>query len=64
MPGEQFKAGVHAMSFGLCWAMGLYNLAAWAEKKDAHHAMNVGIYAAIAAWEWINIKRHLECHNG
>jgi hypothetical protein len=39
----------------------LYNLAAWTVRRQRHLAINTGLYAGLAAWEWIHVRHHLEC---
>ena len=39
----------------------LYNLAAWTARRQRHLAVNTGLYTALAAWEWVHVRHHLEC---
>jgi hypothetical protein len=56
---EMFKAAVHAMSLGLAIAMGLYNLAAWAQRRQRHLAINAFIYLAAVLFEQQQVRHHL-----
>ena len=57
---EPLKAGVHGTALGLFAVMGLYNAAAWLARREQHLAVNAVLYAALTAWEQIQVARHLE----
>lgn len=57
---EPFKAVVHGASLGLFAIMGMYNAAAWINRRERHLALNTVIYALGVAWERRLVARHLE----
>ena len=57
---EPLKAVVHGTSLGLFAIMGLYNAAAWINRRERHLAVNAVIYAFGAAWERHLVAHHLE----
>ena len=62
---EPFKAAVHATSLGLFAIMGLYNAAAWINRRERHLAVNALIYGFGVAWEQRLVSRHLAtCRQG
>ena len=62
---EPFKAAVHATSLGLFAIMGLYNAAAWINRRERHLAVNALIYGFGVAWERRLVARHLAtCRQG
>ena len=56
---EPFKAVVHGASMGLFALMGLYNAAAWINRRERHLAVNALIYGLGVAWEHRLVARHL-----
>jgi hypothetical protein len=56
---EPLKAGVHGSALALAAVMGLYNVAAWMRRRDAHLAVNALMYAALVAWEQHHVAHHL-----
>lgn len=56
---EPFKAVVHGASLGLLVLMGLYNAAAWINRRERHLAVNTVIYALGVAWEHRLVAHHL-----
>jgi hypothetical protein len=46
---EPFKAVVHGASLGLCALMGLYNVAAWVNRREKHLAVNAIVYGFAVA---------------
>ena len=56
---EPFKAVVHGVSLGLFALMGLYNAAAWINRRERHLAVNAVIYGLGVAWEQRLVARHL-----
>ena len=56
---ESLKAGVHATALGLAVVMGLYNAAAWLRRREPHLAVNAVLYAALLAWEQMQVAHHL-----
>jgi hypothetical protein len=56
---EPFKAAVHGASLGLFALMGLYNAAAWVNRRERHLAVNAVIYCLGVAWEHRLVARHL-----
>jgi hypothetical protein len=56
---ETFKAGLHATALGLAGVMGLYNAAAWLQRREPHLAINTVLYAALMAWEQQHVAHHL-----
>ena len=56
---EELKAGVHAAALGLFVVMGVYNLAAWLSRREAHLAINAVLYTALTAWEQQHVTHHL-----
>jgi hypothetical protein len=59
---EPFKAGVHGIALGLAALMGLYNAAAWINRRDPHLAVNAVLYGLAIAWERRLVAQHIrEC---
>jgi hypothetical protein len=57
---EPFKAGVHGASLLLCGIMGLYNAAAWINRRERHLAINALVYSLGVAWERRLVARHTQ----
>ena len=57
---EPFKAVVHGASLGLFAIMGLYNAAAWINRRERHLAINALIYGLGVAWERRLVAHHIE----
>ena len=57
---EPFKAVVHGASLGLFAIMGLYNAAAWINRRERHLAINALIYGLGVAWERRLVAHHLD----
>lgn len=59
---EPFKAAVHGVACGLAVVCGAYNAAALVQRRRGWHlAINVVLYAAVAAWEFQHVKHHRTC---
>lgn len=56
---EPLKAGVHGFAMGLAAVMGLYNAAAWVQRRQRHLAVNAIIYALAIAWEQRHVAHHI-----
>ena len=56
---EPFKAVVHGASLGLFAIMGLYNAAAWINRRERHLAINALIYGLGVAWERRLVSHHI-----
>ena len=61
---EPFKAAVHGASLGLFALMGLYNAAAWINRRERHLAVNAVLYCLGAAWETRLVAHHLDACRG
>jgi hypothetical protein len=61
---EPFKAVVHGASLGLFAIMGLYNAAAWINRRERHLAVNAIIYALGVAWERRLVAQHIDACRG
>jgi hypothetical protein len=57
---EPFKAAVHGSSLGLFALMGLYNAAAWINRRERHLAVNAVLYCLGVAWETRLVAHHLD----
>lgn len=57
---EILKASIHGVVLGTAAVCALYNLAAWTMRRQRHLAVNTGLYTALAAWEWVHVKHHLD----
>jgi hypothetical protein len=57
---EPFKAIVHGAALGLFALMGLYNAAAWINRRERHLAVNAVIYGLGVAWERRLVAHHLD----
>jgi hypothetical protein len=57
---EPFKAIVHGAALGLFALMGLYNAAAWINRRERHLAVNAVIYGLGVAWERRMVAHHLD----
>jgi hypothetical protein len=58
---EGLKASIHGVVLGTAAVCALYNLSAWTVRKQRHLAINTVLYSALAAWEWVHVRHHLEC---
>jgi hypothetical protein len=58
--GERVKSDVHVALCGLALVCTAYNLIAWGCRRERHLAWNVAVYGAVAAFEVVQIQRHLE----
>jgi len=56
---EALKTGVHATALGLMVVMGVYNAAAWLQRRQPHLAINAVLYTVLAAWEHQHVAHHL-----
>jgi hypothetical protein len=56
---EPVKAVVHGASLGLCALMGLYNAAAWINRRERHLAVNAIVYGLAVAWERRLVAHHV-----
>ena len=56
---EPFKAVVHGASMTLCALMGLYNAAAWINRREKHLAINAIVYGLAVAWEQRLVAQHV-----
>src|SRR5688572_33003947 len=56
---EPLKAGVHGFAMGLAAVMGLYNAAAWVQRRQRHLAVNAIIYGLAIAWEQRHVAHHI-----
>jgi hypothetical protein len=61
---EPFKAAVHGTSLGLFALMGLYNAAAWINRRERHLAVNAVLYCLGVAWETRLVAHHLDACRG
>ena len=57
---EILKASVHGVVLGTAAVCAVYNLAAWTVRRQRHLAVNTGLYTALAAWEWIHVRHHID----
>jgi hypothetical protein len=60
---EVLKAGVHGVALGVAAVCAAYNLAAWLVRRQRHSVVNAGLYTAVAVWECVHIKHHIECRS-
>jgi tRNA U38,U39,U40 pseudouridine synthase TruA len=60
---EVLKAGVHSVVLGMAAVCAAYNLAAWLVRRQHHSAVNAGLYAAVAVWECVHVKHHIDCRS-
>ena len=58
---EILKAAVHGLVLGTAAVCALYNVAAWATRRQRHLAINSGLYTALVVWEWIHVLHHVDC---
>ena len=56
---EPFKAGVHGAALGLAAVMGLYNAAAWLQRRERHLMVNAAVYMLAIVFEQRHVARHL-----
>ena len=56
---EPLKAVCHGTSLALCALMGLYNAAAWLNRRERHLAVNTVVYALAVAWEQRLVMHHV-----
>jgi hypothetical protein len=56
---EPLKAVFHAAALGLAGVMGVYNAAAWLQRRQSHLAVNALIYFAAVCWEQRHVAHHL-----
>jgi hypothetical protein len=57
---EPFKAGVHGAALGLAAVMGLYNAAAWLQRRERHLWINTLVYALAIAFEQKHVSHHVQ----
>jgi hypothetical protein len=57
---EPFKAGVHGAALGLAAVMGLYNAAAWMQRRERHLWINTVVYALAIAFEQQHVAHHVK----
>jgi hypothetical protein len=55
---ETLKGSFHAAAATLLGVMALYNVAAWCFRRERHLAVNAVLYAAGAAFELKQTRRH------
>jgi hypothetical protein len=66
---EVFKAGVHSVVLGMAVLCAAYNFAAWLVRRQTHSAVNASVYTAVAVWECVHVKHHIDsrsmrpCHS-
>ena len=58
---EVLKAGVHSVVLGMSALCAAYNFAAWLVRRQPHSAVNAGLYTAVAVWECVHVKHHIDC---
>ena len=56
---EELKLGIHATALGLAALCGLYNAAAWLNRREQHLALNAVMYAALIAIEQRHVAHHI-----
>ena len=56
---EELKLGVHGLTLGLAALCGLYNVAAWLTRREAHLAVNALAYAALIVFEQRHVAHHM-----
>jgi hypothetical protein len=56
---EPLKTGFHATALGLMAVMGLYNAAAWLQRRDTRLAVNAVLYTALTIWEQKHVAHHV-----
>jgi hypothetical protein len=56
---EELKLGIHATALGLAALCGLYNAAAWLNRREQHLALNAVMYAALVAIEQRHVAHHI-----
>jgi hypothetical protein len=56
---EPFKAGVHGAALGLAAIMGLYNAAAWMQRRERHLWINALVYGFAIAFEQKHVAHHV-----
>ena len=57
---EPFKAGVHGAALGLAVVMGLYNTAAWMNRRERHLWINAIVYCLVCEFERRHVAHHLD----
>ena len=55
---ETFKGAIHAAALALAAVMGLYNSAAWMQRRKRHLAVNALVYAALVVFERQHVRHH------
>ncbi len=55
---ETLKAAIHGMALGLAAVMGLYNSAAWLQRRRRHLAINALVYSALVLFECRHVRHH------
>jgi hypothetical protein len=56
---EELKLGVHGLTLGLAAICGLYNAAAWLNRREQHLAVNAVLYAALIVFEQRHVSHHI-----
>ena len=57
---EPFKAGVHGAALGLAVVMGLYNSAAWLNRRQRHLWINAIVYCLVCEFERRHVAHHID----
>jgi hypothetical protein len=57
---ESFKASVHGAALGLAVVMGLYNTAAWMQRRERHLWINALVYCLACEFERRHVAHHLD----
>lgn len=55
---ELFKAAIHGLALGLVTVMGVYNMAAWIQRRKPHLAINTIVYTALVIFEYEHVAHH------
>ena len=56
---EVLKLSVHATALGIAALCGLYNAAAWLNRREQHLAVNAVLYTALIAFEQRHVSHHI-----
>jgi hypothetical protein len=57
---EPFKASVHGAALGLAAVMGIYNAAAWLQRRERHLWVNAVLYGLAIVFEQKHVAHHVQ----
>ncbi len=56
---ETLKGTIHGIALCLAALIGMYNAAAWLQRRERHLGVNTVVYAALVLFECQHVRHHL-----